>query len=298
MSSSVLAAAGPTVARVYGLALLVQLIWGLNNVLSKFAIRAMPSLLVAGIRMQLAALLIVPVFLWMRAKRPAWREMLPLIGLGVVGAGLNQVFFTLGIARTSVTHAALIIPLTPLLTLGLSSIVTKERITARKVTGMLIAFAGVLVLQFSKAPQGEATVLGDVLIFCGILSFASYIVFGKKFTARHDGVVVNTVAYVATGILFLPVTMIASQGFAFSSVPAVAWGSLLYMAAGSSIAGYLLYYWVLTHMDASRLSAFSYLQPVLTTSMAALILGEPLTGALFVAGFLVLAGVYVAERTQ
>jgi drug/metabolite transporter (DMT)-like permease len=66
----------------------------------------------------------------------------------------------------------------------------------------------------------------------------------------------------------------------------------------SSVVGYLLYYYVLTHMEASRISAFSYAQPVMGTTLAALLLGEPLTFALLISGGLVLAGVYVTERSR
>ena len=51
-------------------------------------------------------------------------------------------------------------------------------------------------------------------------------------------------------------------------------------------------------VSATRISAFSYAQPVMGTTLAALLLGEPLTFALLIAGALVLAGVYVTERSR
>ncbi len=117
-------------------------------------------------------------------------------------------------------------------------------------------------------------------------------------TKKYDGVVVNTFAYVFTAIILLPVTFIQGKDFDFSAVPLSAWGALLYMAMFSSVAAYLIYHYVLTHMSASRISQFSYLQPIMTASLAVMLLGEPVTMSLLISGGLVLAGVWVAERAR
>lgn len=284
--------------RLYLLALLTQFIWALNNNLSKFALKAFPPLLLAGIRSMLAVSLMASIYSLTRPHQWTWRDAPKLLALGAVGVGLNQFFFVVGINRTSVTHAALILPLTPLLTLLLAAAMGQEKITGGKIAGMAIAFSGVLVLQFSKGPAAGATLMGDFLIFLGVLSFSSYIVMGKRASARHNGLVVNMFAYAGTALAFLPMTLWQANGFDFAHVPLQGWLSLFYMAAFSSVAGYLLHYYVLTHMPASRVSAFSYAQPIMSTSLAAVLLGEPVTAYLLVSGALVLAGVWVTERAR
>jgi drug/metabolite transporter (DMT)-like permease len=68
------------------------------------------------------------------------------------------------------------------------------------------------------------------------------------------------------------------------------------MAIFPSVLGYLIYCYALTKMPASRVSAFSYLQPLLATILAVPMLGEPVSGSLAGGGALILAGVYVTER--
>ncbi len=290
-------ASTPREAKLFGLALLAQLLWALNNSLTKVAAAAIPSVLLAGTRTIIAALIILPVFLW---KRPKVRrqDIWKLAALGVIGIGLNQFMFIVGVARTAVTHAGLIIPIAPIMILVLSAVLGLEKITAPKWMGMGLAFIGILVLQLSKDSAAGATLFGDILVFIGIISFASYIVLGKRVTANYDGIVVNTFAYVSSGILVLPITISEGRKFDFSTVPVQAWASLLYMAAFSSVVAYLVYYYVLTHMAASRISQFSYLQPIMTTSLAVILLGEPVTWTLALSGALVLAGVWVAERAR
>lgn len=289
---------GRHLARLYLLALLVQFIWALNNSLSKVALRSFPPVMLCGIRMIMASAFILPFYWRQRPHDWGGKDFWKLLGLGGIGIGLNQFFFVVGINQTSVTHAALIIPLTPILTLIISSILGQEKFTARKIVGMTLAFSGVIVLQLTKTSDQGASLVGDLLLFVGILTFAAYIVLGKRATANHSGVVVNTFGFVGSALLLAPITWLDAKGFDFGAVPWPAWTSLVYMALFSSVIGYLLYYYVLTHMEPSRISAFSYAQPIMTTSLAAILLGEPITFALLIAGALVLAGVYVTERSR
>jgi drug/metabolite transporter (DMT)-like permease len=288
----------PALGRLYALALLTQFIWALNNNVSKFALQGFPPLLLAGFRTALAAVLILPIYYILRARLLHARELPKLIALGAIGVGMNQFFFVVGINWTSVTHSAFILPLTPVITMLMAAALKQEKITRAKVMGMAIAFTGVLLLQLTKPPGQGATLLGDMLLLVGVLSFASYIVLGKRATALYDGITVTTVAYVGSALILSPLTIWQARGFDFSSVPLRSWLAVGYMALFSSIAGYLIYYYVLTHIESSRASNFSYAQPVMSTSLAALLLGEPVTLWLLFSGALVLTGVWVTERSR
>jgi drug/metabolite transporter (DMT)-like permease len=70
------------------------------------------------------------------------------------------------------------------------------------------------------------------------------------------------------------------------------------MAAFPSVACYLIFYWALTQIPASRVASFSYLQPLTATVAAVPLLGEPVTLWLAGGGALVLLGVYLTERLK
>jgi drug/metabolite transporter (DMT)-like permease len=91
-------------------------------------------------------------------------------------------------------------------------------------------------------------------------------------------------------------TLWYAAGFDFGRVTPGGWASLVYMAAFPSVVSYLIYYWALTHVTASRVAAFSYLQPLLATLLGVALLDEKVTGWLIAGGALVLAGVFVTER--
>lgn len=297
MSSSL---SRPPALKLYGLIALMTFLWAMNFVISKIALREIPALLTAGLRTALAGLLILPIY-FLRAKNGNgrdWklRELPLLLYLGLFGVALNQLFFVLGISRTSVAHAAFMIGLTPILVLLLAAAARLERVTALKLCGMATAAAGVVLLQAKREQSSGATLSGDMFILLAALTFALFTVIGKRAAGGFSSLTVNTFAYAGGGLMLLPITITQSLKFSFAAVSAVAWASVVYMALFPSIVCYLIYYYALRHVPASRISAFSYVQPLLATVMAIPLLGERPTASLLAGGALVVTGVWITER--
>lgn len=274
--------------------------WSVNFIAGKIALAEFPALLLAGMRVTIAAAVMAPIYSWdvRRNQGHRWerREAPMLFLLGLIGVALNQLFFVLGLSRTSVAHAALIVGLGPILVLLIAAAMRMERLTALKLCGLATSFAGVAVLQTMRSHGTPATLLGDTFVFLGSLMFAIFTVAGKKATASHGSIVVNAFAYIGGALVLAPVTVSQSAGFHFAAVSAAGWASLLFMSVFPSVVCYLIYYWALTRIPASRVSAFSYLQTPGAMFLAVIFLSEPLTWALAIGGTLVMTGVYITER--
>lgn len=287
----------PSDGRLYVLLLLMVTFWSFNYIVGKVALREFPPLPLVAVRTVLAGALLLPLFLW-RGGAPGtvwtWREMKVLVPLGVLGLAGNQCLFVLGLARTSVAHAAIVIGITPILVLLIAAACGQERVSRGKLAGMAIAFSGLIVLQAARAPGSRATVVGDLLALLGAFAMAAFTVFSKSISGRHGGVTVNTIAYVSSGLVFAP--LLVSTEFRYSSVTLLGWCSVLYMAAFSSVIAYLIFYYAIRHISASRVSVFQYLQPVLATLMAVPLLREPVHPGLLFGGSLALLGVVVTEK--
>lgn len=289
----------PSHLRLYGLISIMVLSWSLNYIIGKIALREFPALLLSGVRTTMAGIFMLPVYYLNRKGREevvGTSDRWVLIALSLLGVVLNQVLFVLGLSRTSVAHASILAGSSPIIVLVISSFSGQERITARKLAGMAIAVLGVGVLQSAPSNGSGPTLLGDTLILLGSTAFALFTVIGKRFTHAFSTVTVNTYAYVGGALMLLPMTLWQSAGFGFSHVSLAAWMSVLFMAAFPSVICYLIYYYVLKYIPASRASAFSYLQPVIATLVAIPVLGEHVTTLLVGGGALTLTGVYVTER--
>jgi len=286
---------------LYSLVLLMVLCWSGNYVAAKIVFREMPALLAMALRTFVSAALMLPIYL--RRPRHAasiWTrgEMTLLIALGVGGMVLNQFFWTIGVARTTVVHSSMIMATTPVWVLAMAALMRIERITLPKLAGMAIAMAGVAMLQVFRAGTANhsPTLLGDFLVLLCALALAGNTAYGKKRKPLSGPVGVNTVGYIGGAVLMLPAFWSSGRGFDFGKVSPAGWAGVLYMGAISSVTGYLIYYYALERISASRMAAFQYLQPVFASVMAVVMLGEELTASAIAAAGVIFAGVFVTER--
>ncbi len=288
-------------ALLYVLIFLMVAFWSGNYIAGKIALREFSPMLLAGLRIGFAGIIMAPLFGWENMRKPSRGQpagdVVRLLLLGLLGVTLNQVFFVVGLSRTSVAHAAILIGLTPIQVLIIAALRGQERITARKGFGLAIALAGVALLKsFEPTAATGATLLGDFIVLLAGLCFALFTVFGKEVTERYSTITMNTYAYVGGAIALLPFTVYGSVHQSLAQVSANAWLAAIYMAAFPSVVAYIIYYHALSRMTASRVSAFSYLQPVFASLMGVAILGESLGTPVIAGGAVILAGVYLAER--
>ena len=300
--------------KLYALIAIMVACWAGNFIVGKVALKEWPPFPLAAVRVTVAALILLAIFALSRqgirnapdgpgapalSSTVAHRDWLKWAELGLYGVALNQVFFVLGLNYTSVAHSALIISLGPILVLVIARLKGLEAFTAGKIIGMALSFAGVtfLVLEHGLSFH-TGTLRGDLLTFLGSFSFALYTVASKEVAARYTSLEMNTFSFLAGALLILPIGIPTLIGFNWARISWRGWASLLYMSVFASVVAYLIFYYALKFISASRVVAFSYLHPVLATLGGVILLGEPVTHHLVVGGSAVLAGVYLAERNH
>lgn len=288
----------PSRTKLFFLLSLMVSIWALNFIVAKSVARQMPLITMAALRTVIAGVCVIPVYLlkgegrWTRADLPL------MLVLGLCGVALNQAFFVVGLAMTSVAHAAIVSALGPVQVLLIAAMRGQERLTAGKLGGLAVAFTGVGVLQLAKSGHSGASLRGDLFVYASTLLFACFSVFGKAPSRRIGAFTMTSIAYMGSGLAMIPVVAITGKDLNWSALPWGVWAGLLYMAAFSSVIAYLIYNYALTWVQASRVAAFCYAQPILAALLGWLILGEALTALVVVSAALVLAGVMLVERAR
>ena len=288
----------PSRVLVFSLMVFTVLIWAVNFIVAKISLRYIDPLTLASFRVMLSAVLILPVYFALPQRKSdftrgdAWE----FVKLGLFGVALNQVCFTVGVHYTTVSHASFIVGMGPIYVLLLAWLMGLESMTAKKLAGMAVAFAGVVVLagEHGFALAG-GSLTGDLITLTGSWAFALYAVLGKKVAPRYGSVEMNTFNLLVGATLVLPLAVRQALALDWRAVAWQGWAGLFYMAAFSSVLAYLIYFWALRYVAASRMAAFSYLIPVVATLLGIGLLGEPVTSHLLIGGALVLGGVYLAE---
>lgn len=278
----------------------VLAIWSGNYIAGKITLAHLGALSIVAFRFQISAAVLLGIYLAQRQRTPLRRgDLWTFVYVGFFGYAVNQGCFVLGLAHTTSEHSVVIIAMGPIVILLLASVLELEKLTAAKSLGMAISFFGVLLLETEQgSPMRSPLLLGDLITLGGTLGFAMYTVLGKKVAAAYDSLSMNTFNAVVAAVLFLPLAVHQGTRLDWKSVGWAGWAGLFYMAVFSGVAGFLLFYWLLRHMDASRVVAINYFQPVVVFLLSIPFLGEHPTMRLLASAALVLLGVYLAEHVS
>ena len=274
--------------------------WSFNYVAGKTALRYFDGLTLAAFRIEIAAAIFVPIYFLRRNRSALTRhDVWTLSYLGWLLCA-NQVFFTVGLAYTTSGHSAMILAIGPILVLLLARAMKIEALTTAKIVGMALAFTGAVIVAAESGfdLRRSPTLSGDLITLLGTTCFTFYAVLSKKVASKYDSIEMNAVNFFAGAIVLLPLAAWRGAHLDWRSVPWQGWMGLLYMAALSSVAAYTLFYWALRYMEASRVAAVNYFQPVGAILVAAIFLREVPTRYLLLGGVLILLGVYLAERAR
>ena len=280
--------------RYTALALLFSLLWASAFIAVKVGLRDSPPLFLMASRFLVAGALLL-VFARARGHSlptaAGWRV---IITLGV----LNYALY-LGLTATALRHlsagmGAVLASTNPLLLALVAPWLLGERLTATKVGGLLMSFAGVTWVMWSRLgddnrPGAMAlTGLAIISLVAGTLVF-------KRLRPAPDLLVLNAGQLLTAGVVL--------------AGPCLAWEPLVsvrltpsflaaqaYLIVGISWIAMLIWFWLLTHGDATRASAFFFLNPILGLFLGALLLGEPLTAVDFAGSAAVAVGIYLVQR--
>lgn len=258
-----------------GLLFLMALIWGVNFSIVKFATGLMEPLAFTGLRVMLAAVVLLSLVFARGRKLPSRSDIMALVALGMLGNGLYQLFFVVGISRTRVGNAALVIAATPAF-IAIISRSRGERISRRVFAGIALSLVGVgiVVLGSARAASGTPTILGTMLVFAGTLCWTAFTVMLQPFARRLDPVQLSAFTMVGGTIPLFLFTMPALLSTSWSSLGFAAWGAVFYASVISMGVAYMFWYRGLRVLGPTRTAVYANLQPVIAILVAWMFLRE------------------------
>lgn len=276
------------------------LLWGLNQIAMKALLPEVPALQQAAVRSLGAALL---VWLWARWRGIRLFERDGTVPGGLLAGALFAAEFAcifVGLQYTSASRMVVFIYIAPfVVALGMPFIARSERLSVPQLTGLSLAFAGVawaFAEGFTQPAVGDTQWIGDTLgVAAGVLWGATTLAIrGSRLTAASAE---KTLLYqlAVSGVLL-------AAAVALSDVPLpahlswFAWGTLAFQTVIVAFASFLLWFWLIAHYPATRLSSFTLLTPVFGLLFGALLLAEPITTRLVVALAAVASGIVMVNR--
>ncbi|MBD3217779.1 MAG: EamA family transporter [candidate division Zixibacteria bacterium] len=286
--------------RLYTIIIFGQVVFAATPLFLKIALRDFDPLTLGIIRFVIS-IVILNIFLLTQGRKiiPEKKHWLWIAFLGLLAIPGNQGLLFYGLQFTTPGHAALMYGLTPVLVYLLAIPLLKERFRIRRMLGILLAFAGVVVVLSDQNITIEPEfVKGDIIIFLGVIAWALYTVFGKELVKKMGSIQAITYTMTFGTILFIPIGAYNTVTFDYAGADLLPWIALLYTAVITSGIAYPVWYWALKYLEASKLSVFIFFQPLLATVFSYIFLSEQLTHNFVAGGIVVLIGVFIAERTK
>lgn len=268
------------------LVLVVVALWGINFVSSKIGVSEFPPLFLMFLRFTLVAAVLLPF-----VRVPRGR----MGGIAILSVILGGVHFPLmfnGIkgldAATTSVVAQLQVPFASLL----AAVFFRDTLGWRRAGGMVVAFAGVLLI--AGEPRLAASLGPLLLVVSASFAFAAANVQIKRLGAV-DGFTLNAwmALFAAPMLLVLSLILEDGQWDAVTHATWRGWAALLYIVVAATIIAYGLWYYLIGKYDVNQAVPYMLLIPVFGVLSGVAVLGEPLTWTLVIGGLLTVAGVGV-----
>jgi drug/metabolite transporter (DMT)-like permease len=281
--------------------LLLSLIWSSTWMFIKLGLEDLPPVTFAGIRFVVASLALGAFVAIARRPLPRARREWGLIALtGLLAFSLNYGLLFWGEKYVSSGLAALLQTSIPVFGLVIGHVhLPNERMTPRKVAGVLLGVAGVaFILLYQKEANGASALWGGAAIVTGAFCVAYANVLIKARGARIDP------AALALGQMVCGFVPLLVFGAAFEGNPLkLRWTPLailclLYLALVGSALAFLLFYWLVRNMDVTRTMLIPLVTPVIALSLGAIFLHEALTWRVAAGGAAVMCGIALIVRRR
>ena len=278
-------------------------IWGSTWLFIKLGLADLPPLTFAGIRFVIACAILFPLMRLRNIRLPRARNDWILLAVsGILSFGFNYGLVFWGEQYISSGLAALLQATLPAFGLVFAHMyLPGERLSWTKIGGVVLGVCGVGVV-FSNQLQvsGTRALAGCVALILSAMFAAYSNVLVKKFGKHLDP------AVLAAGQMFFGLLLLLGVGIPLEGNPlrfhwsVMAWIALVYLAVVGSVIAFLLYYWLVQHMDVTKSMLIALVTPVVAVLLGMIVLDEQISWRTLAGGAMIMAGIafIVVRRTK
>lgn len=278
----------------------MQLFFGASAVLGKIALQGFPPFAIVGFRVGGGALAFYALQKFrgsLRLEKSSHYFHFALFSFfGVIA---NQLLFFKGLSLTTAANTSLLAVMIPVFTIVISASLGHEKLTRKKIIGVILASVGVIYLiDPSKASFTSDTTVGNILIILNSLSYAVYIAASKKLFSYYGALKSIAWVFLLASVINVPVGLYSLQSVELGNVNFASWLALAAVVIFPTILAYYWNAWALARVAPSVVAVYTYLQPLIGFLLAVFFLGEIFTKRLFVAALLIFTGVFLVTRKR
>ena len=216
-----------------------------------------------------AALSWIPA-LWEGCERIDRKDWGLIIVVALLMGITRKVMMMFGLSRTSPIDGSIIATIVPLLVLVVSVIAHVDKLTTRKVLGLIIGFAGAVavVLTSGKSTHEKSELWGNLMMICSGVVTALYMVLFKPLTAKYRPTTILRAIYTISAVLLLPIGIDSVIDSDFADMNAKLWAAAAFVLIVPTYLPNLLLNYSLRYLQPTMSSTYTYIQPVLAVALS------------------------------
>ena len=272
--------------------------WGVNQVAIKISNTGITPILGAGLRSLVATLFLMA---WCAIRRVRLFERDGSLGHGIVIGLLfagEFVFLYWGLVLTTASHSVIFLYTAPFfVAVGAHLFLPDEPLSARKVVGLGLAFAGLwLAVADGLTFPTRRELLGDLLeLIAALMWGATTVVIKRRTDLRLTPQKTLFYQLAFSAVVLIGLSLAVKEAGIIDPRPLVL-ASFFYQSVLVAFVSYLAWFWLLAHYPASNLAAFSFWTPVFGVFAGGFLLGERISPLLWGAVALVALGIFLVNR--
>ena len=252
----------------------------------------------AFLRYAIGVACLIPAVALAGRIRFARADIVPIAALGIGQFGVLIALLNYGLKTVPAARGALIFASFPLLTLVVAALLGHERVTIRKIGGILATLLGVFLALSDKVLNGASdhgwgALTGELAILASAATGAICSVLYRPYLARYPTLPVSAFAMMAAAAALLIPAALDDLFVAPGALSRGAWAAILFIGLSSG-GGYVLWLWALKNIAATRVTVFLSLSPVTAAALGVVVLGEAVTVGMMAGVVCVAAGLWLA----
>ena len=276
-------------------ALLSSALGGVAAGATRFVVADVDPLTLGALRFGGGFLVLLPIVLVLRQPWPQGRDWIGVALFGLLYFCAYQVLYNAAFIFTTAARGSMVGATLAFITMVVAALAGVERLSARKLTGVLVATGGVAVALASGLADAPQTAWrGDLMMLAGIFCWACHSVWSRPFIQRS-----SPLTFVAAG-MGIGAACLLALAFARGGFDTVArfgpaqWIAVSYLAIFGGAVAFYLWVFALQRASPTRVASTIAVHPVTASILAAIVMGEPIGLSLAVGVAAVLAGIWIA----
>ena len=225
------------------------------------------------------------------------KELTLLLGAAMFAIVLNQCNFIIGLSITSPINASIMTTLMPIVTMALSALILKEKVTGMRLLGLLLGCCGATTLITASAGGTVGGVLlGDVMCVASQVSYAFYLTAFKKVIARHHAITCQKWMMLSATVVVMPFCLPMLTHIDWANLTVKTYLETAFVVVGGTFMSFLLCTTAQRILRPTVIAMYNYMQPIVACTVSVAIGLGIFTPFHLVAIMLVFLGVYLVNR--